>query len=137
MAPVEVLPSPHPLHDRPAYYSKGLREKYRLGEIQAAPFQQAQKSPDIGWQPNLSKYLARSAARIKAGGLQTDVPDGWPKHLDSPLAWKGVDFENEEQYILQLSSDEILEIESALKHFKGTISDIIADTIDDESPNVS
>lgn len=103
------------------YYSQGLREKYRIGEIQPSPLQKTQASPDISWMPDLEKYLARTSATIRAGGLEKEVPPGWPKHLNSPLAWSGNDFENEDAYIHLLTDEEKAEIDNALIQFKGRL----------------
>ncbi|KAJ2995553.1 hypothetical protein NUW58_g1242 [Xylaria curta] len=50
--------------------------------------------------------------------LPTSVPDGWPRHLDHPLAWRGSDFVTEHQYIYGFTNDEKIEIHNALAHFK-------------------
>lgn len=101
------------------YYSQGLREKYRIGEAQLLLSQSTQAFPDISWMPDLEKYLARSSATIRAGVLEKEVPQGWPNFLDSPLAWTGNDFENEDAYIHHLTDEEMADIDKAMVHFKG------------------
>ena len=43
----------------------------------------------------------------------------WPTAVDSTLAWDGAKFRNDEQYTYVLDTDEIVEIEAAMAHFKG------------------
>jgi hypothetical protein len=42
---------------------------------------------------------------------------GWPKYLDSPLAWDGSKFQQEE-YTYTLTKEEKADVEKALKSFK-------------------
>lgn len=43
----------------------------------------------------------------------------WPSRLDSPLSWAGADFSDEKVYTYFLSTIEIAEVTSALRHFQG------------------
>ncbi|KAF4626885.1 hypothetical protein G7Y89_g11270 [Cudoniella acicularis] len=46
------------------------------------------------------------------------VPEGWPKKIEGPLVWDGKDLEaHPETFIRVLSSDEIVEVDAALKSF--------------------
>jgi hypothetical protein len=81
--------------------------------------QQTAPAPDISYTPNLSRYLSRVSERTRSRNLEKEVPSGWPKYLDSPLAWTGADFPKQETYIHQLSSEEKAEIYKALEYFKG------------------
>ncbi|CAH0026565.1 unnamed protein product [Clonostachys rhizophaga] len=47
------------------------------------------------------------------------LPGGFPDFVDSPLAWAGEQFTDENEFIHVLSDDDILELEAALDHFKG------------------
>lgn len=49
------------------------------------------------------------------------LPGGFPDFVDSPLAWAGEQFTDENEFIHVLSDDDILELEAALGHFKGSI----------------
>lgn len=45
------------------------------------------------------------------------LPEGFPAKLESPLAWEGCQLKKEE-YIVELSAQEVAETESALRDFK-------------------
>jgi hypothetical protein len=47
------------------------------------------------------------------------LPNGFPSVLDCPLAWTGLDFFRESDYVLHLSLPDIGELEGALSKFKG------------------
>lgn len=47
------------------------------------------------------------------------VPSGFPETIKAPWAWDGSEYQQCEEYILQLEKNDIEEIEGALKHFKG------------------
>jgi hypothetical protein len=102
------------------YYSHGLRERYRLDALKVPVFEKAQAYADIGYKADNAKYLARSAARVRAGGLESDVPTGWPKVLNGPLVWTATDFKDETEFVHTLSNAEKAEISDALKNFRGT-----------------
>jgi hypothetical protein len=48
------------------------------------------------------------------------LPAGFPKTVDSAMAWTGSQFVCGDEYILHLTKDDIAEAEGALKSFKGT-----------------
>lgn len=103
--------------DPEPYYSKGIQERFSVNPIAAL-----QKSPEfatIAFHPCLDEHLARSARRIINGGLENEVPAGWPMKLDGPMAWTGGDFPDESRFIYYLSSDDRDEVRKALMHFKG------------------
>ncbi|KAI4272177.1 MAG: hypothetical protein L6R38_006689 [Xanthoria sp. 2 TBL-2021] len=102
--------------DPEPYYSKGIQERFSVNPIAAL-----QKSPEfatIAFHPCLDEHLARSARRIINGGLENEVPAGWPMKLDGPMAWTGGDFPDESRFIYYLSSDDRDEVRKALMHFK-------------------
>lgn len=50
------------------------------------------------------------------------VPDGFPRYLDSPLAWTGAEVEAKEaEWRLDLTSEEIDSIDAALAKFEGQL----------------
>jgi hypothetical protein len=58
---------------------------------------------------------------LAAAGASSDVtslPASFPEHIQSALAWVGSQYANSADYILMLRSEDIAEIEDALKHFK-------------------
>lgn len=76
---------------------------------------------DIGYEYNERKHNERTAARLRAGGLATDVPTGWPKLLKGPLAWTSSDYPSDSLYVYTLSDSNRAEIMRALEHFKGRL----------------
>lgn len=46
------------------------------------------------------------------------LPDGFPKALNSELAWTGNSFQHPSEYSQMLSDQDVMELESALQHFK-------------------
>jgi len=101
------------------YYSHGLRERYRLDAFKMPVTRKEQVYADIGYRPDYAKYLDRSASRIHAGGLESDVPNGWPKVVNGPLVWTATDFNDETEFVHSLSEVEKAEIEEALRNFRG------------------
>lgn len=75
------------------------------------------QEPDIEWIPSFKSYRDRCLRRIKTGGLAKTLPEGFPLKLESPLAWEGSKIKKEE-YIVELSAQEITETEDALRDFK-------------------
>ena len=115
--PVEVLAPSDPTS---SYYSSGLREKYRLDEFKTPTAAvNLEQYSDLKYAPDEAKYLARSAARVAAGGLEKEVPAGWPKKLEGPMAWTTTDFPDESKFVHQLTEAEKQEIAKALEYFKG------------------
>lgn len=74
--------------------------------------------PDIDYAPNLDKYLARVARRKESEKLETELPAGFPKQLESDLVWDGKDIADQYNWTYELNEAELHEIEAALAHFK-------------------
>ena len=52
--------------------------------------------------------------------IGVDIPLGFPKKLDSPLAWTGAEIESKQvEWKLDLTSEEITAIHAALEAFEG------------------
>jgi hypothetical protein len=115
--PVEVLAPrvPEP------YYSRSLRAQYRLDALNPAPVDPGSVAyAKVQYEVDERKYRARAEARLRAGGLQTEVPAGWPKVLKGPLVWSGSDFDDgNDEYVYTLTEADKAEIAAALKFFKG------------------
>lgn len=117
MAPSVEVQSPvqPPAH----YYSTGMRERFRIDGLRTV---EAIKPPelyaDIQYDVNDAKYLARVKRSLESENLAQDVPPGWPKVVDGPLAWTTRDFV-EDEYIYCLTDEEKIEIAKALAYFKG------------------
>ncbi|KAK4184429.1 hypothetical protein QBC35DRAFT_534986 [Podospora australis] len=104
------------------YYSQGLRARFNIDRIRLEQAQAAaisgQEYADIQYDVDETKYLARSAARLKSSNLPTSVPDGWPTSLSGPLVWDESSFPSETSYVYHLTPADKLEILAALSHFK-------------------
>lgn len=83
----------------------------------------AQKQPDIEYPPNEAKWKARTARRLAEDPSlpSTPLPEGFPKKLESPLVWQGSDWKDEKEWVYELSTVQLKEIDDALKHFRGTL----------------
>lgn len=100
-----------------SYYAQGLRARYHLDEIKTPLIKDDKVYAKIGYKPDLAQYLARSEARIRAGGLESELPAGFPKALSGPMCWSGADL-TDETNVHHLTDDERMEIDAALEHFK-------------------
>ncbi|KAG6804934.1 hypothetical protein H0H93_006260, partial [Arthromyces matolae] len=76
--------------------------------------------PDIGYYPDEKKWLDRTARRLRENPslIDTELPPGFPKKLDSELVWEGKDWKSEEQWVYELNEEELKEIDSAVRHFR-------------------
>lgn len=74
--------------------------------------------PDIGYAPDLDKYLARVQRRQKSEKLENTLPAGFPTKLESDLVWDGNTIGEVFDWTYQLNEAEVEEIEAALSHFK-------------------
>ncbi|KAJ2922251.1 hypothetical protein H1R20_g14844, partial [Candolleomyces eurysporus] len=77
--------------------------------------------PDIGYHPDEAKWRARTATRLAEDPSlpNTPLPDGFPAQVSGPIVWAGNDWQTEDQWVYKLSDEELQEIDSALRHFKG------------------
>ncbi|KAK0708519.1 hypothetical protein B0H67DRAFT_341743 [Lasiosphaeris hirsuta] len=102
------------------YYSQGLRARFQVDGVRAeqAAASAGEAYADISYEIDEEKYLARAAARVKAGNLPTEVPAGWPKELTGPLVWDSSSFPDESEYVYTLSAADKAELLSALAVFK-------------------
>jgi hypothetical protein len=80
------------------------------------------KQPDINYQPDISRYKARTEWRLKNEELPRELPEGFPKKLVSPLVWEGSSLKSDE-WVSTLTKADHEEIEEAVVYFKGGISD--------------
>ncbi|KAI9689933.1 MAG: hypothetical protein M1822_009815 [Bathelium mastoideum] len=103
------------------YYSEGLREKFKVEELQTpADEDNPQAFAKIGYEPNEAEYEARAQARVDAGGLESTVPNGFPPALSGPLVWCGTTLYGETQFIHNLTEADRNEIGQGLSKFKGS-----------------
>ncbi|KAG6829270.1 hypothetical protein H0H92_005090 [Tricholoma furcatifolium] len=80
----------------------------------------AARQPDIEYHPNEAKYKARTARRLAEDPTlpNTPLPEGFPEKVESPLVWQGSDWKGEKEWVYELNSDQLKEIDDALKHFR-------------------
>lgn len=72
--------------------------------------------PVIGSESHLAATPNALEPRIVSGS--SGLPAGFPATLNTQLAWTGEQFKNDESYIYRLSSEDIVEAETALEYFK-------------------
>lgn len=77
--------------------------------------------PDIGYEPNLDKYLARVQRRLQTEQLARELPAGFPSRLESDLVWDNT-IGNKYNWTYELNETELQEIEDALKFFQCSLS---------------
>jgi len=75
--------------------------------------------PDISWIPSY-KVCKDREERLKLlhPNRRTTLPPEWPAEVKVPRVWSGSDFKSEDEYVVQLSVEDIAEIETGLAHFK-------------------
>lgn len=88
------------------------------------------QQPDIEYHPDKVKWAARTARRLAEDPTlpQQSLPEGFPKHLDSPLVWEGKDWTDASQWEFELTPEHLKEIDDAVKHFRGTTSIFFANS---------
>ncbi len=101
-----------------------MRKKYLIDSTKTLPAPKQKAKAVIKYHPNLEQYLARVKTSLRAGGLEKEVPEGWPKELTSPLVWTIADFQNESKYIYILTEDEKMKLHNTLKYFKGIFHEL-------------
>ena len=106
------------------YYPPTIQAKYGIEPFDDGDelFSLEDPSADIGWAPDLEKFQKRTAERLKDMGQSkwiSQLPNGWPRALDHPLAWKGTELQPDD-YVHELGVNDVGEIEAALSGFKGT-----------------
>lgn len=75
----------------------------------------------IDWVPDSTLFEQRVADLASRSGERTaQLPNDWPYQLTGSLVWSGNELKNEE-YIYQLSSADVQEIECALHAVKGKV----------------
>ena len=107
------------------FYPPALQKKYHLGKFQA-PQKTLSKTPsaNIGWVPDEENFKQRTTKRVKEETLTDEVPRGWPRKLEGPLAWQENEFKDQSRYIFDLHAPDIAEIESALLKVKNASLDL-------------
>lgn len=87
----------------------------------SAAIQSSLVQPDIGYTPDLDKYLARVKRRLEndPDALEKSLPAGFPKQLVSDLVWEGETVGDKYEWAYELNAQQIAEIEEGLRHFQG------------------
>lgn len=102
------------LDDLPAGKVKlSLRQQYKKLDGPAVAL-----GANIDWVPSMANYLERVARRLKQGIPAVTLPPGFPESVSGPACWSADEI-NSTKLFRTLSDAQILEIETALAHFKG------------------
>ena len=82
------------------------------------------RQPDISYTPDRERWSTRIAQRLAEDPTLPSIPlpEGFPQKLESPLVWEGKDWENESQWVYNLSPAELKEIDEAVRHFHGRLT---------------
>ncbi|RDW76888.1 TauD/TfdA family dioxygenase [Aspergillus mulundensis] len=88
--------------------------------------------PDIQYLPDPIKYAARTERRQKEK-LQTTLPEGFPRELQSDLAWDGKTVGEVYDWNYHLTQDDLEEVDQALQHFKGMSTSLSTDVETDKT----
>lgn len=75
--------------------------------------------PDITYAPRYDNYAARVKRRQETEKLDKSLPAGFPAQLKSSLVWDGRDLASTYDWNYVLTNNDLAEIDSALRHFKG------------------
>jgi hypothetical protein len=101
------------------YYSRGLRSRFHLDAQRPVPAASLPaKFAEIGYEFDNDEYAARTEAVMREGGLETELPPGFPLSVSGPMVWSGSDIA-EEEYVVQLGEETQAEVKAALQHFLG------------------
>lgn len=75
--------------------------------------------PDIGYTPDFDTYSARTKRRVETEQLSSELPEAFPKQLESELVWDPAALEaSKYDWNYVLTKDDIAELRQALAHFK-------------------
>lgn len=87
----------------------------------------AEAQPDIAYHPDEAKWRARTARRLTEDPTlpMQPLPEGFPQQVDGPIVWEGKDFTDEDQWIVNLTENQLHEIDGALRHFQSKRSLVI------------
>ncbi|KAJ5987000.1 hypothetical protein N7451_011365 [Penicillium sp. IBT 35674x] len=77
-------------------------------------------APDIGYMPDFEEYLARGKRRQATENLEKNVPEGFPTKLTGSYVWDPKILANTYNWNYHLTSEDIHEINHALKQFKAS-----------------
>jgi hypothetical protein len=79
--------------------------------------------PDITYAPDFAKYQQRSAAILSRDDLPQALPGDLPRRLTGDLVWDGDSIRAAYKWTFVLTTDQVKEIEGALRHFQCEWSD--------------
>ncbi|CAI4215290.1 unnamed protein product [Parascedosporium putredinis] len=100
------------------YYSQGLRGRFQVDALRNPMLQTFSKAyAAIDYEFSQEDYEGRTEAVLRAGHLETHLPYGFPESVKGRMTWSGADFANDESYVVHLTDEWKVEIQSALDHF--------------------
>lgn len=125
MAPgVQVLSaSPVPF---PSFSPTGLRKLYNASALRDQVLRSTKPVPDesiarpsIKFIPDRADYDGRTKRIHEKLTPGAKIPDGFFNEITGSRTWDGKDIDIIEDFIIQLTAEEVNEIEGAMKWFKG------------------
>jgi hypothetical protein len=100
-----------------------LRARFQLDALKLANLSNGKlppkKNANIGYEVNKQAFDLRVKASLANDNREREVPQGWPVKLEGPLAWTKDTFQDESEYVYQLTEQDKEEILVALAYFKG------------------
>lgn len=93
---------------------KTLDTRLTLQPNKMAPVESIVPTASLGYPYSLEKNHGLDGDNL-ANNLFTKAS---PDFLTGPLVWSGADFKGNQAYTLQLSEEDVVEIDNALSHFK-------------------
>ncbi|KAI0196420.1 TfdA family taurine catabolism dioxygenase TauD [Astrocystis sublimbata] len=75
--------------------------------------------PDIEYHPNVEKWQARTARRLKEENLPKTLPEGFPAQLIGDLVWEGQSVADSYNWTFHFTPEHLAEINKAVAHFQG------------------
>lgn len=73
---------------------------------------------EAGWALRNLPADAQHDLNLQSLKAASDLPEGMPQAVNSPLAWSGLQFKSSTEHVLSLRDDHIAELEQALEGFK-------------------
>jgi hypothetical protein len=108
-----------------ADYSQGLRARFQLDALKLPGLHNAEPSTktyaSIGYDVDKQAFEERTQASLTRNDREREVPRGWPAQLHGPLIWTSDTFQDESEYVYQLTEKDKEEVLAALAYFKGKL----------------
>ena len=91
-----------------------------VGHLGRADEMQTETPDNISYYPATSDAV-RFWSLDKDKNVDSEVPQGFPAHIDAPMVWQGSDMEKQsDAWIVLLSEADVLALEGAMREFHST-----------------